>query len=337
MIALVVTTALAVAFVYLKNTYQVKATTQIYKKTKIAMDTAITVTVVSETQGLADSAIDKAFKKIDEYDHLFSFFSPDSEVSLINKNAGIKPVKVSKDTFELVKKTVEISELTGGAFDATIGPVMVLWDFAKGIKPAAAAIKERLPLVNYKNIVLDDGASSVMLKQKGMLLDLGGIAKGYTADRVTEVLQEAGITSGIAAMAGDIKTFGTKPDGKPWSVGVRKPRGTPEELKGILKLKYSAVSTSGDYERFFLEGNRRYHHILIPGTGNPAPEFQSVTIVDQDGVMTDSLATAVFVMGKNAGLTFIKKHNLKALLIYSDNSTYITDNLKGEFEQENFN
>ncbi|MEO5357598.1 MAG: FAD:protein FMN transferase [Nitrospirae bacterium YQR-1] len=335
--ALVVTTALALVFVYLNNMYKGTAGAQIYKKTKIAMDTSITITVVAKTQDAAEKAISEAFKKVDYYDNLFSFFLPDSEVSLINKNAGIKPVKVSEDTFELVQKSVETAVLTEGAFDVTIGPVMVLWDFAKAIKPDEEAIKKQLPLVDYRNIVLDAGQSTVMLKQKKMLLDLGGIAKGYTADKVVEVLKGAGINSGIAAMAGDIKTFGTKPDGTAWFVGVKKPRAAPGDLKGILKLKDQAVSTSGDYERFFVSNGQRYHHILNPETGYPAPEFQSVTIVNPEGVTTDSLSTAVFVMGKKKGLEFVKKHNLKAFLIYSDNTTYITDNLKGEFEQENFN
>ncbi|MBF0464110.1 MAG: FAD:protein FMN transferase [Nitrospirae bacterium] len=331
--ALLVTTALAGLFVFVSHTHHGKGGTQIYKKTKIAMDTAITITVVSESQEKAEKAIDVAFKKIEYYDHIFSFFSPDSEVSLINKNAGIKPVQVSKDTFELVKKTVEISELTGGAFDPTVGAFMVLWDFKRAVKPSDDELKKRIPLVNYKNIMINEANSSVMLKLKGMMLDFGGNAKGYTANKIAEVLKVEGITSGIVAIAGDIKTFGTKPDGSPWYIGIRNPRGTPSDLVGIIKLKDLAVSTAGDYERFFIEGNHRYHHILVPQSGYPATEFQSVTIVNPEGFITDSLDNAVFVMGKEKGLEFIKKHNLKAFLIYSDNTTYITDNLKEEFER----
>ncbi|MBF0521306.1 MAG: FAD:protein FMN transferase, partial [Nitrospirae bacterium] len=168
---------------------------------------------------------------------------------------------------------------------------------------------------------------------KGMMLDFGGNAKGYTANKIAEVLKVEGITSGIVAIAGDIKTFGTKPNGSPWYIGIRNPRGTPSDLVGIIKLKDLAVSTAGDYERFFIEGNHRYHHILVPQSGYPATEFQSVTIVNPEGFITDSLDNAVFVMGKEKGLEFIKKHNLKAFLIYSDNTTYITDNLKEEFER----
>ncbi|QWR76194.1 FAD:protein FMN transferase [Candidatus Magnetomonas plexicatena] len=333
LLALLATTALAALFVFVKQKYHSGA--QVYKKTKIAMDTAITITVVSDSQEKAEKAIDTAFRKIDYYDHQFSFFLPDSDISLINKNAGIKPVRVSKDTFELVKKTVEISELTGGAFDASVGAFMVLWDFAKAVKPSDDELKKRIPLVNYKNIEVNEADSSVMLKQKGMMLDFGGNAKGYTADKIVELLKSMGIRSGIAAIAGDIKTFGSKLDGSPWFIGIRNPRGTPSDLVGILKLKDQAVSTAGDYERFFIENGHRYHHILMPQTGLPAPEFQSVTIVNPEGFVTDSLDNAVFVMGKEKGLEFIKKHNLKAFLIFSDNTTYITDNLKEEFEQEN--
>ncbi|MBF0608756.1 MAG: FAD:protein FMN transferase [Candidatus Magnetobacterium sp. LHC-1] len=312
---------------------------EVYKESRIAMDTIITLTVVSESRRKADAAIEAGFKEVERLEGVLSMFLPQSEVSLINDNSAIKAVNVSEDTYGLIKKAIEIAALSGGAFDPTIGPVSRLWDFQKSLRPTDAQIRSNLPLVDYHDIVLDDASRSVMLRRRGMVLDLGAIAKGYTADRVVEVLKAYGMQAGIVAIAGDIKTFGDKPDGSGWHVGIRRARdGTNASeysgLAGVLTLRGEAVSTSGDYERFFMEGGVRYHHLLEPSTGYPARDFQSVTVVNPQGWLTDSLTTAIFVMGRDKGMALAHKLNLKVYVVYSDATTYISDNLKDSFESK---
>ncbi|MBF0318097.1 MAG: FAD:protein FMN transferase [Nitrospirae bacterium] len=309
------------------------------------MDTIITLTVVSDSRGKAEAAIEAGFAEVARLEGLLSMFLPQSEVSLINDNSGIKAVKVSEDTYGLIKKAVEVAALSGGTFDPTIGPVSRLWDFPKKVKPTDEQIRANLPLVDYRDIVLDEQARSVMLRRRGMVLDLGAIAKGYTADRVVEVLKAHGMAGGIAAIAGDIKTFGDKPDGAGWHIGVKRPRGEANGntngeqygLAGVLTLRGEAVSTSGDYERFFMDNGVRYHHLLEPSTGYPARDFQSVTVVNPEGRLTDSLSTAIFVMGRDKGMALVHKLNLKVYVIYSDATTYTSGNLKDSFESKTTN
>ncbi|WP_420264573.1 FAD:protein FMN transferase [Candidatus Magnetominusculus dajiuhuensis] len=328
-------TAAAIVFVLalifiLKN--QLNSTPHVYKKSEILMDTLITLTVVTNSEKNADEAIEAAFNYLRGFERMLSFFNAGSEVSAINKNAGVGPVKVSSDTYELTKKAVENAKWTSGSFNPAIGPAMVLWDFKNKKRPTDSEIKKVLPLLDYTHIVFNDNDSSIMLKDKGMLLDLGGIAKGYAADKTAEILKRAGMQAGIASMAGDISAWGTRPDGSPWRVGIRAPRGAPDDLVGVLSLKDLAVSTAGDYERFFIEDGVRYHHILVPATGYPARDFQSVTIVNPKGVVTDALDTGLFAMDREKALRFVEKNNLMVHFIFADGSTFTSPNLKGLLE-----
>jgi thiamine biosynthesis lipoprotein len=326
--------ALFVIVLYGLRIYSDQYKLKVYKRSELAMGTLATLTVVADSQGSANEAIDLGMAEVRYLDNLFSIFNKDSEVSQINLNAGIKPVKVSWDTFRVITRSIEVAQYSHGAFDPTIGPLSTLWDFINHVKPPRQVIKSRLHLINYKNIIMDEKQMTVMLKYKGMSLDLGGIAKGYAADRVALAMQSKGINSGIAAMAGDIKAFGGKPHSKGWNVGIKDPRGEPESIKGVLMLQNMAVSTAGDYERFFIENGIRYHHILDPKTGYPAMEFQGVTIVDPLGVMADGLDTAIFVLGKEKGMALVRRMNLRAFVVFSDGSTYATENLKEIFTPE---
>ncbi len=305
---------------------------RIHKKSKILMDTVVTITVVSDSESKADESINAAFKELERLDHLLNFFSKESEISRINSLAGIKPARVSKDTYELVKKAIEIAETSDGAYDPTIGPVMTLWDFHKKMKPSDEDIQKRLPLINYKNVILNKADSSIMLAVKGMLLDPGGIAKGFAADRAVEVLKNNGITAGIVAIAGDIKVIGSKPDRTRWKVGIRAPRGDRNDLSAVLRLKDMAVSTSGDYERFFIKDGIRYHHLLDPKTGYPVRDFQSISIVSKEGILSDAMSTAIFILRKEKGEALIKKLSLKAFIVYENGKISISDNLRGLIE-----
>jgi thiamine biosynthesis lipoprotein len=309
-----------------------KSKPSIYKKGKVLMDSFVTISVVSDSAEKAEEAIEKAFSAIGHFGDLIDFFSDKSELSEINRNAGIKGVHVSPATLELIEFAVYVSGKSGGAFDPTIGPVIQLWDFHNKIKPSADEIRKKLPLVDYRKIIVDRNRSTVFLKEKGMMLDLGGIAKGYAADLAVKVLKENGIASGIVAAAGDIRTFGLKPDGTPWNIGIRNPRQTNESDELIAKLRLSdkAVSTSGDYERFFLLDGKRYHHILVD-------TCRSVSIITDEGVLADAFDNAVFVMGPEKGLKFLREAGMDGVIIDSSGKVHQTPALEGILSLEAHN
>lgn len=305
----------------------------IFKKSKFLMDTVVTITAVGQKEDV-EKAIDATFSEIERLESLLSGFKEGNDIDRINKSAGIKPVKVDKDVIKVIIKAKEVSEMTGGTFDITIGPLSSLWGF--GIKenylPQEKEVKKLLPLVDYKNLFVDEDKSEIFLKRKGMGIDLGGIAKGYAADRGINVLKEKGIKAGIVAVAGDIRVFGNRPDGKPWHIGIKHPR-EKDKILTTIDLVDSSISTSGDYERFFIKEGIRYHHILDPKTGYPATGCQSVTIIAREGILVDALATGVFVLGPEKGMEFIEsKEGLEGIIVDSKGRVTISSGLKGKIE-----
>lgn len=301
-----------------------------FQKSRALMDTFVTITAVSDSSDRAEAAIDRAFGVIDRFGEKIDFFKSTSELSEINRNAGIRPVKVSPETFEVIEAAIRTARLSDGAFDPTIGPIIRLWDFYHKKKPSDAEVRARLPLVNYRNVVLRKERLTVFLKKKGMLLDLGGIAKGFAADLASADLQASGIGAGIVAIAGDIRAFGKKPDGKPWNIGVKNPRqkGKDDELFARVRLTDKAISTAGDYERSFMVGNVRYHHILDPKTGFPASASISVSVISDKGVLSDGFDNAVFVLGPEKGLALVRKMGFDAIMIDRESVLHVTDGLK---------
>lgn len=308
----------------------------VYRQSKALMDTYVTVTVVSSSKDQARRAVQDAFSEIERFGDLINFFSDKSELSKINRNAGIAPVRVSPLTLDVVEKSLYVARESDGAFDPTIGPEIHMWDFFKKIKPSDDEIRKKLPLVNYRNVVVDNKDSTVFLKEKGMMLDLGGIAKGYGADLAVAALKKDGIRAGIVAIAGDIRTFGSKPDGSPWNIGIQNPRqkDKEDEIIATVRLSNKAISTSGDYQRYFILGGRRYHHLLDPKTGYPAMHCRSVSVVADKGVFTDSFATAVFIMGPDKGMKLLKKLNMDGVIIDTDGHIDVTAGLKGKLTIE---
>lgn len=301
----------------------------IFKKTKFLMDTVVTITAVGPKEAV-EKAIDATFSEIERLESLMSGFREGNDVDRINRSAGINPVKVDRDVLIVITKAIEISEMTGGAFDITIGPLSSLWGF--GVKenyiPARDDIKKALSLVDYRKLHVNVQKSEVLLKEKGMKIDLGGIAKGYAADKGVEVLKGEGIKAGIVAVAGDIRAFGKRPDGKPWHIGIKHPREKDKVLTTI-DLEDSSISTSGDYERFFVKDGIRYHHIFDPKNGLPAPNCQSVTIISKEGILVDALATAVFVLGPEKGMEFIESNKLiKGIIVDSRGEVKISSALR---------
>lgn len=298
------------------------------------MDTLITISAVADSGNKAEAAIDKAFSEIEKIDNLINFFSDKSEISEINKNAGKKAVKVSPETLAVIENAIYASEKTNGAFDITIGPVISLWDFHKKIKPEDRLIKQRLQLVNYKALTLYKNPPSAYLKKKGMLIDPGGVAKGYAADRAVEVMKKNGIKSGLVAIAGDIKAFGMKPDSKPWKIGIRNPRqkNKDDEIMAAVDLSDMAISTSGDYERYFIVEGRRYHHILNPKTGYPADGCRSVSVIAKEGAVADPFSTGIFILGAEKGLKLLEEMGIDGIIVDKDGKIHTTSGLRGKIE-----
>jgi thiamine biosynthesis lipoprotein len=306
---------------------------RLFKKSTVLMDTIVSITVVSTSRDRAEKAINEAFRELKRLEDIMNFYSEESEVSRINRNAGIRPVKVSMDMIDIIEKAIYVSRLTDGAFDITTGPLTRLWDFQNKIPtvtdatkkvPEPSEIRKALRLVNYRDIVINQKDSTVFLKRKGMLIDLGGIAKGYGADRAMEILKKNGINSCLVAIAGDIKVSGRKPDGSPWVIGIRHPRAEKgsDDIFTSLPLTDAAISTSGDYERFFIKDGKRYHHIINPFTGYPSESTGGVSVITEKGYLSDSLATAVFVLGPEKGMELLKRLGYKGIFITDDLKTY---------------
>jgi len=331
-----------------------------FRETRILMDTSCTITAVSSSETKAREAIDAGFARIKELEQLLNYFSSTSEISAINKAAGNNPVKASIETLEVVKKAVEIADYTHGAFDPTIGPLTKLWGFSgqnpHPTVPPENEIKNAMKLTDYKKVKINTSTSEIFLEEKGMALDLGGIAKGYATDIAIEAIKAKGIKAALVAIAGDIKGFGLKPNQQTWKVGIQNPRSNlpapPFEKggqEGILKkgdgelsddmfatfyLKDKAISTSGDYQRFFMERGKRYHHILNPKTGYPSQGVISVSVIAPDGFITDGLSTGVFVLGPDEGIKLLESMGLDGIIIDADKKIFITKNLKGKINLE---
>lgn len=279
------------------------------------MGTPVEVTVSQAEPARANEAVETAFREVERVDVLMSHYRPDSEVSRITRYAGQKEIHVSPQTLAVIDRALEFSRVSAGAFDVTIGPAFRTWNFRDGKIPDDLTRKESLKRVDYRKVLVDRGKSSVFLQDRGMELDLGAIAKGYAVDLACAALLKRGIENFLVKAGGEIKTHGEKARGVPWVIGIQHPR-LPSEFVAKLRVRNGAISTSGDYERFFLKEGRRYHHILNASTGMPAEECQSVTIMAPESMDGDALSTTVFVLGPEKGLALIEKMpNVHAIIV----------------------
>jgi len=324
-------TVMAVMLVSLCNSCD-RNKMQAFRETRVSLYTIVTITVYSESELKAKTAIDATYTELDRLGRLLNFYSEDSEISRINRFSGINPVKVSRDTVNVIDKALYVSRCTDGAFDITIGPIVKMWDFEKKILPDAKAVKGKLNLVNYRNVVVDKVNSTVFLRKKGMQIDLGGIEKGYAAERAAEVLKKNGIKAGIIAVGGEVKPFGTKPDGGVWRVGIKNPhqKNKDDDIIAIVKLDGKSISTSGGYEKFFIKDGKWYHHILDPATGYPVYECQSVSVIAKNA--PDGFPTGIFVLGPQKGLKVLKKLGLDGIIIDKSGEILTTEGIKGKIE-----
>lgn len=269
------------------------------------MGTAIHVEVWHGDAALAQRAIDAVLEQMHHVDTVMSPFRPESELSQVNRNAADAPVAVSTELAALVAHALRLSELTGGAFDITFASVGYLYDYRTHTRPDAATIRRSLPAIDYRHVQVDPQAATIAFTSPGVRIDLGGIAKGYAVEQSAALLRGMGIEHALISAGGDTRVVGDR-FGRPWMVGIRHPR----DEYGIvtrLPLQDEAVSTSGDYERYFDEDGVRYHHIIDPGTGDSARSVLSVTVIGADATLTDALSTSLFVLGVERGIELIDR------------------------------
>jgi thiamine biosynthesis lipoprotein len=301
------------------------------KRHRILMGTLVEITVIGRDEDKAEAAISDAFDEMERVEGLMSRRIPGSDVSKINESAGIKAVDVSSESLRVIRRAEEISKASEGYFDISIGALLDLWGFEDngGRLPAKGEVSKALQSVGYRAIHVDERASTVELKEKGMRIDLGGIAKGYAVDRAYELLTARGYGNMIVNAGGDMRVGGKKLNG-PWVIGIQDPRDRSRML-ATFDTGDTSVATSGDYERYFVKDGKRYHHLLNPFTGFPARECRSVTILAEDALSADALATAVFVMGPKEGLRLIEAmEGVEGLIVPADGKIIQSEGLKGK-------
>jgi len=300
-----------------------------------AVHTAMGTEMVHQAFGRNSMKALRAVKKeAQRLEGLLSRFLPESDVSRINRSAGIKSEKISSETYEILSYAIECSFILEGLFDITVGPLVDLWDYKHALEPPAnKKIEAVLPLVSYNDLELDADQKTAKLKYSGQSVDLGGIGKGCASDRFMEIFQEYGVTSAFSNIGGNVSTLGNKPDGSPWRVGIRHPR--LNDLFGAVAVTGKAVVTSGDYERYFLDKEgRRFHHILNPITGYPAESgLISVTVVADSAMTADALSTAIFVAGLKRGVALLEKYPwAQAVLMDAKLRVYVRQGLRQYFQ-----
>ncbi len=303
---------------------------------RIMMGTIVSITVFSADESAAAGAIDAAFDEIARVEALTTRYSQASELSRINAAAdGVSAIRVDPEVMGIVRRAIEISTLSNGAFDVTVAPVVDLWTFEEGgVVPSRDAIEAALPLVDYRRVLVDTAAGTLLLPSEAAI-DLDAIAKGHAVDRAIAVLRELGIESAIVDAGGDVGLLGESPRPGGWRVGVKHPRG--DGLLGVLTLDGGSVATSGDYQRYAVIGDTRYHHVLDPATGYPARGVVSVTVAAETAMDADALATAVFVMGPERGMRLVEElPAVEAVIVTGEEEVgdiLVSSGFRGRFDE----
>jgi thiamine biosynthesis lipoprotein len=303
----------------------------IHKKALRLMGNRFEISVVADNQQWAEECIETAVSEIRRIEKLLTTFADDSQTNKINAQAGITPVKVDKEVFDLISRSLKISSLTQGAFDITYGSIdKRLWNFDKEMTslPDEKKAKELVGLINYKNVILDKKNTAVFLKEKGMRIGFGGIGKGYAAEKAKQLLQQKGVKSGIVNAAGDLTTWGVQPNGKPWTIGIANPDAAQHAFSS-LNITDMSIATSGNYEKFVMINGKKYSHTIDPKTGLPVSGIKSVTIINQNAEIADAIATPVMIMGIEVGLDMINQiKGLSCIIINDQNKIFTSANIK---------
>lgn len=288
------------------------------------------LSVVSDDEKWANEKIDAGVGEIQRIERLLTTFSDDSETNAVNRNAGIMPVAVSRETFDLIHRSLRISEVTQGAFDISYGSIdKRLWNFDTTMTslPDKDTAKKMVRLINYRNIILDDKKCTVFLSEEGMRIGFGGIGKGYAAERAKQVMKEQGVESGVVNASGDLTAWGLQPDGKQWTIGIADPN-LSGHVFSYMNITGLAVATSGNYEKFVTINGKKYSHTINPRTGLPVTGIKSVTIITTNAEIADAMATPVTIMGIKTGLDLINQLNdIEAVIIDDHNKLYTSKNI----------
>ena len=302
-------------------------------RTGMAMGSELSLAAWTEDEAGANAAFDEVFEEFERLEALMTVWRDSSDVSRMNAGAGQYAVPVSPEVLEVLGIAGQISDWTDGKFDVTFGALSGLWRFDHDQDnriPNPEEVRRRLPLIAYEDIELDEAASTAMLKREGMVANLGGIGKGYAVDRAVDILHDHGVRDFMIQAGGDLYVGGRQGD-RPWRLGIRDPRGPAEQSFATLELTDATFSTSGDYERFFLRGGRRYHHILDPDRGEPAEGTRSVTIVASRAVLADALSTGVFLLGPEKGMALVERlPDVEGVIVTARNEVVVSSGLQSQ-------
>ncbi len=297
-----------------------------FKRAEKLMGNAFEITVIAEEEEWANEKINMAILEIKRIEGLLTTFNEDSQTNQVNKFAGVQPVKVDQEVFDLIERSIRISNITDGAFDITYGSVdKSLWNFDREMKklPDAAIAKSRVQLINYRNVILNKKEWSVFLKEKGMRIGFGGIGKGYAAEMTRQLLKKLGVTGGVVNASGDISTWGKQAEGSDWTIGIASPDHAQRPFS-YLNISDMAIATSGNYEKFVIIDGKKYSHTIDPKTGLPVSGIKSVTIISPNAEIADAMATPVTIMGVKSGLNMINQIKQLACIIIDDNNKIFT-------------
>lgn len=295
------------------------------------MGNNFTITVVAQNEKTGNENIQLAIEEIRRIEKLLTTYKDDSQTNLINKNAGIEPVKVDPEVFNLIERCIGISRITQGAFDISYGSIdKSLWNFDKAMTklPDAETALKMVHLIDYRNIILDKENCTVFLKEKGMRIGFGGIGKGYAAEMAKQILIKNNVQSGIINASGDLSAWGLQPNGNRWTIGVADP-DSPNAAFSYMEISNKAVATSGNYEKFVTINGKKYSHTIDPKTGLPITGIKSVTIIASNAEFADAMATPIAVMGIKAGLFLIDQiPDLYCIIIDDNNKIYTSKNIR---------
>ncbi|MGL5348631.1 MAG: FAD:protein FMN transferase [Peptostreptococcaceae bacterium] len=305
-------------------------------RTELIMGTVVKVTLYENG---SEEILDKVFNRVKEIESLVSINKDDTELDELNENAGIKPIKLSDTSLEIIEKALHYSELSNGKYDLTIGPLVKLWSIGlpEAKVPTQDEIDETIKNIDYSKVKINKDTKEVFLPEKGMLLDLGSIAKGYAADEIVRILNEENIDSAIIDLGGNIYALGLKEGNKNWRIGIQNPFDKRGNIVGALEVSNKTVVTSGIYERYIEQDGVKYHHILNPSTGYPyETEIAGVSIISDKSIDGDALSTLIFTKGLEEGLAFVENiEGVEAVFVTNDKHVYTTKGLKDNFKITN--
>ncbi len=294
------------------------------KRTTLLMGGRFDITIVANDSLAAEQNIDLVIAEISRIENLISDWKPTSQVSEVNQNAGIKPIKVDREVFELAQRAIKLSEITNGGFDVSFAAMDRIWKFDGSMTemPSAEAIKKSVEKVGYKNIILDSVQSTIFLKLKGMKIGFGALGEGYATDKCRDMMLAKGIKAGIINGSGDMSTWGKQPNGTSWKIGITNPFN-PEKLLAVVPLEQQAVTTSGSYEKFVVFNGKRYSHIINPATGYPATGLCSVSVFGPNAETANGLSTSLMVLGQKEGLLLLQNFPDYSCVMITDNGKVI--------------